>query len=691
LDGAASNTDAARIDAQDASSGVVLVPQGAQSGAPPLAVDRIFTLIGARPGAKWRLLSAAVSRSHAALILNGTSVYVRDLASRTRLFVNGSVAREPELCDGDELQIGPFVFNFRQPPAGLLAAPVEAAPAAALYPANGRPPVPIVGRTLLIGRRPTCDLHIPSATVSIAHALLFELDGAHYIRDMLSRTGTHVNGAPIKQQKLNPDDHVRIGEMEFRYGSVDAAARAAAQAAIPPAVDVSKEETQPASAVERLSSSGTFADVQFDANEALHAGEEGKGGPDAPPRPQAQPTTLTIEPIVATYGYGNIALTARVESAAGPVGKGAVTFNLRHEAIDMGSSPPVPVSAGRVAVNLPLRDLAPGSYVIQAAYDPMEAADQFGPSGGGNTLTVRKAPAALRLRGLSAIYDGSPKTVSVVAEPASLQGISITYGGSPQAPTDAGRYPVVAQLDHPLYRATPVSAVLVIAKAPLALTAADQQRPASTDNPPLTGSLNGLRGGDKITAIFSTRAKLSSPPGSYEITARLSDPDGRLKNYALSYTHGTMTVTPPSEPAIADPAPDDEPTMLEAFDGRRVPDAADVLAADAQPLPASESSPWSIGCDQASFIGGVGYSADPPCAKPRRAARPTLPGERNTSVSRGGHPLPGSRPSNGDGRSTASSPPASKNGNDIPRPAEPSAGFFRRFTRLLGFSGRHGS
>jgi len=75
------------------------------------------------------------------------------------------------------------------------------------------------------------------------------------------------------------------------------------------------------------------------------------------------------------------------------------------------------------------------------------------------------------------------------------------------------------------------------------VTANNATRPYGAANPTFSGTLVGLRSGDNITATFSTTATSASPPGAYPIVPTLSDPGGRLGNYTVSSTNGTLTVT----------------------------------------------------------------------------------------------------------------------------------------------------
>lgn len=87
-----------------------------------------------------------------------------------------------------------------------------------------------------------------------------------------------------------------------------------------------------------------------------------------------------------------------------------------------------------------------------------------------------------------------------------------------------------------------VNGTLNITPAPLTVTANNANRVYGATNPPLSGSIVGLVSGDNITVTFATTATIDSPPGAYSITPILSDPDGKLVNYAVTTNNGTLTV-----------------------------------------------------------------------------------------------------------------------------------------------------
>ena len=65
-------------------------------------------------------------------------------------------------------------------------------------------------------------------------------------------------------------------------------------------------------------------------------------------------------------------------------------------------------------------------------------------------FTITPAAATISLSGLSHIYDGTPKSVTITTNPAGLT-YSVTYNGSPVAPSAAGNYTIVATITDPNY------------------------------------------------------------------------------------------------------------------------------------------------------------------------------------------------------------------------------------------------
>jgi pSer/pThr/pTyr-binding forkhead associated (FHA) protein len=180
-------------------------------------MGRPFTLVGARQRAHLHLLSPSISKCHAILVNDRGTLYVRDLASRDHVFVNGKQVRETDLKNGDLVKFGSFTFKFVDGSGKARGKPTNRAPEAELEISGSSLPMPFDGRVMVIGRRPGCDVVLDEQSVSTIHAAIFEFDGRHYIRDLGSRTGTLVNGQPVHHQPLELNDAIRVGDTEMRY------------------------------------------------------------------------------------------------------------------------------------------------------------------------------------------------------------------------------------------------------------------------------------------------------------------------------------------------------------------------------------------------------------------------------------------------------------------------------------------
>ena len=196
----------------------VLKPVGPEQEKPAIRINRASCLVGDRSMVHLPLRSPLVSRSHAILVVDDGEVYVRDLASRNRLFVNGSPVREISLRPADLLQIGPFRFRCVAGFTNRLEDDRrDALRNAGLTVAGSSQRHPLSGRTLLIGRREQCDLPLQSAAASDVHAVLFRRSGTHFIRDLNSRTGTWVNGRRIREAQIKDGDELRFATATFTY------------------------------------------------------------------------------------------------------------------------------------------------------------------------------------------------------------------------------------------------------------------------------------------------------------------------------------------------------------------------------------------------------------------------------------------------------------------------------------------
>jgi pSer/pThr/pTyr-binding forkhead associated (FHA) protein len=295
----------------------VLVPQGVLANQPEVPLDRPVTTVGSNDNARLHLVSRTVSKGHAIFVNSGGVTYVADLASRTGVLVNGKLIRDVDLKNGDRVQIGKFVFRYRSAPNLGPAAPAQVVPPAAVI-VVGSPAKPITSRVFQIGRRENGDINFPSdAGVSASHAVIFEMDGRWYIRDLGSRTGTTVNGKPIHQQKLSFGDRIVIGSATilFQPGvvEVDEFAEHAASPATKPAVDESFAfEPQPVARARESTAQTPLASAADDAipladELPLRAGDWKSAFPVSTPEPESVPVEPeTIEEAPAAEPLGSV-------------------------------------------------------------------------------------------------------------------------------------------------------------------------------------------------------------------------------------------------------------------------------------------------------------------------------------------------------------------------------------------------
>lgn len=92
-----------------------------------------------------------------------------------------------------------------------------------LVPLGGGDTIPLLKKSLLIGRRESCDIVLRFPNVSAHHCQLTINGGYWYARDLQSRNGIKVNSVRVSEKRLDPGDQLSVAKhsYEVRYSPVD--------------------------------------------------------------------------------------------------------------------------------------------------------------------------------------------------------------------------------------------------------------------------------------------------------------------------------------------------------------------------------------------------------------------------------------------------------------------------------------
>jgi len=193
-----------------------------------------------------------------------------------------------------------------------------------------------------------------------------------------------------------------------------------------------------------------------------------------------------------------------------------------------------------------------GGYAINPVLvDPNGRLGNYSVTTNSGTLTVNQALLVVAANNTNRVY-GAVNPVFTYLVAGFVNGDTAgVLSGSPVLTTAAatnspvGSYPVVVTigtLSATNYSLNFTNGALIIATAPLTVTASNAIIVYGQTNPVLGGTLSGLVNGDNITATYVTAATTGSPAGSYAINPVLIDPNGRLGNYSVTTNSGTLTV-----------------------------------------------------------------------------------------------------------------------------------------------------
>jgi hypothetical protein len=92
-----------------------------------------------------------------------------------------------------------------------------------LTPQGGGDPIPLYKKTLLVGRRESCDVVLRFANVSAHHCKLSVVEGYWQVHDMNSRNGVKINGVRVTEKRIMPGDIISVAKHRYRltYSPID--------------------------------------------------------------------------------------------------------------------------------------------------------------------------------------------------------------------------------------------------------------------------------------------------------------------------------------------------------------------------------------------------------------------------------------------------------------------------------------
>lgn len=85
-----------------------------------------------------------------------------------------------------------------------------------LIPIGGGDVIPLLKKTLLVGRRESCDIVLRFPNVSAHHCQLTLQSGYWYIRDLQSRNGVKVNNLRVTEKRLDPGDTLAVAKHRYQ-------------------------------------------------------------------------------------------------------------------------------------------------------------------------------------------------------------------------------------------------------------------------------------------------------------------------------------------------------------------------------------------------------------------------------------------------------------------------------------------
>jgi hypothetical protein len=245
--------------------------------------------------------------------------------------------------------------------------------------------------------------------------------------------------------------------------------------------------------------------------------------------------TLTVTPFALTVTADN---KSRAYGSANPTFTGTITGVQNGDNITASYSTVADASS-------PI-----GTYsIVPALNDSNGKLTNYSVTINDGSLTVTAAQLTVIADNHSRVYGSvNPTLTGALTGVQNGDNIAASYSTVADATSPVGTYNILPSLNDPSskltnYNVTISNGTLTVTAAALTVTADNHSRVYGSANPTLTGTLTGVQNGDDITANYSTAAVLTSPVGPYSIIPALNDPVGKLTNYSVTITGGTLTIT----------------------------------------------------------------------------------------------------------------------------------------------------
>ena len=230
----------------------------------------------------------------------------------------------------------------------------------------------------------------------------------------------------------------------------------------------------------------------------------------------APPSATNFIVANSTGGYfGTTTLTTTLKSTLNGAAIAGRTITFSINGIAVGTA----VTNASGVATLPNVSLVQGGIPISAGTFPgalgvsFAGDNQFSASTGSSTLTVTKATLTVTTQNATKVYgDANPAFTYVISGFLNNETVAVVSGTancntSANSASPAGTFPITCSLGTLAatnYIFTFVPATLTITRAPLVLAGNDASRLYGDANPALTGTIVGLKAGDKGNATFAT-------------------------------------------------------------------------------------------------------------------------------------------------------------------------------------------